>query len=74
MQLVEKLRAEKDASLNLAEYEELLYTRDPTLVAFIRSILDGAGITYIFQGDVAAYIPLLVPARLFKQKLPCPVL
>ncbi len=67
--LVEKLPEEKEEHLILIKYEELLYTHDPGLVAIIKSILDGAGITYIFQGDSSGYLhPMIVPARLFVEK------
>lgn len=67
--LVEKLPEEKEEHLILTKYEELLYTHDAGLIAIIKSILDNADITYIFQGDSCAYLhPTILPARLFVRK------
>jgi hypothetical protein len=67
--LVEKLPEEKEKHLILPEYVELLYTHDAGLIAIIKSILDNADITYIFQGDSYAYLhPTILPARLFVRK------
>lgn len=64
-----KEHQEKKEHLVPPEYVELLYTHDPGLVAIIKSILDDAGITYVFQGDIMSHVyPPIVPARLFVRK------
>jgi hypothetical protein len=51
------------------EYEEVLSTYNPGDVAVIKSLLDGEGITYFFQGEaVAPYLYNAVPMRLLVRK------
>ena len=47
------------------EYREVLSTCNPGDVALVKSLLDGEGITYFFQGEAAApYLYNAVPMRL----------
>jgi len=47
------------------DYKEVLATFNPGDIAVIKSILDGEGITYFFQGEnFTSWRPLIVPARL----------
>ena len=49
------------------EYEEVLRTFNQADIAFIKSILDAAGMTYYFIGEHFTYVgPFAVPARLIR--------
>ena len=51
------------------DYKAVLSTFRPGDIAIIKSILDGEGITYFFQGENFTYLdPLVVPARLMVKK------
>jgi hypothetical protein len=51
------------------DYKEVLATFNPGDIAIIKSILDGEGITYFFQGENFNYCrPLVIPARLMVKK------
>ncbi len=53
------------------DYKEILSTCNPGDIAVIKSILDGEGITYFFQGENfthLGYSTLMAPARLMVKK------
>ncbi|MDP8247667.1 MAG: DUF2007 domain-containing protein [Candidatus Tritonobacter lacicola] len=50
------------------DYEEILTTFNPTDIAFIKSVLEGEGITYFFKGEYFNLMrPFIEPARLMVQ-------
>jgi len=55
----------RSESLELAEFEEILFTPSPGDMAVIKSLLDNEGIVYFFRGDFfSSAHPLVQPARL----------
>ncbi len=64
--LVPDLPQSAEAESEYPEYQEVLSTYSPSDVAFIKSLLDGEGITYFFQGEsLAPYVYYALPMRLF---------
>jgi hypothetical protein len=52
-------------SLELAEFEEILFTPSPGDMALIKSLLDSEGIVYYFRGEFFSSVhPLAQPTRL----------
>ena len=55
----------KNESLELAEFEEFLFTPSSGAMAVIKSLLDSEGIVYYFRGEFFTSVhPLVQPARL----------
>jgi hypothetical protein len=55
----------KNESLELAEFEEILFTSSFGDMAVIKSLLDSEGIVYNFRGEFFSSVhPLAQPARL----------
>jgi hypothetical protein len=55
----------KNESLELAEFEEILFTPSSGDMAVIKSLLDSEGIVYYFRGEFFTSVhPLAQPARL----------
>jgi hypothetical protein len=55
----------KNESLELAEFEEVLFTPSSGDMAVIKSLLDNEGIVYFFRGEFFSSVhPLAQPARL----------
>jgi len=55
----------KNESLELAEFEEILFTPNSGDMAVIKSLLDSEGIVYHFRGEFFTSVhPLAQPARL----------
>jgi hypothetical protein len=55
----------KNESLELAQFEEILFTPSPGEMAVIKSLLDSEGIVYYFRGEFFSSVhPLAQPARL----------
>jgi hypothetical protein len=55
----------KNESLELAEFEEILFTPNSGDMALIKSLLDSEGIVYYFRGEFFTSVhPLAQPARL----------
>jgi len=51
--------------LELAEFEEILFTPNAGDMAVIKSVLDNEGIVYFFRGEFFSSVhPLVQPARL----------
>jgi hypothetical protein len=50
------------------DYKKILSTSNPGDIAFIKSILDSAGITYFFQGENFVHMAYPMPARLMVKK------
>ena len=69
VQLVPELLPTSEAALENGEFEDILATNNPGDVALIKSILDGEGITYLFQGEhVAPFVGFAIPLRLLVRK------
>lgn len=67
--LVPNLPQSAQSEAKNIEYEELLSTYSPSDVAIIKSLLEGEGITYFFQGEtVGPYIFFALPMRLLVRK------
>lgn len=63
--LVHDRPVEVHKEVEYVEYEEILRTFNPADVAVIKSILDGADITYFFKGENFLLVrPLVEPAAL----------
>jgi hypothetical protein len=61
----ELLSDPKKESLELAEFEEILFTPNSGDMAVIKSLLDSEGIVYYFRGEFFSSVhPLAQPARL----------
>lgn len=58
-----------EAEPEFVDFEEILQTYNPADIAFVKSLLDGEGITYLFQGEFFNQMgPPVVPARLLVRK------
>jgi len=64
--LVEELPS--DVEPEFVDFEEVLQTYNAADVAFVKSLLESEGITYLFQEDSFNQIPAVVPARLLVRK------
>jgi hypothetical protein len=61
----EMLPDPKNESLELAEFEEILFTPSSGDMAVIKSLLDSEGIVYYFRGEFfSSEYPFAQPARL----------
>ena len=67
VELVQELPPEPE--VEYIDYDEVLSTFNPGDIALIKSVLDGEGIIYFFQGEHFTYVrPLALPARLMVKK------
>lgn len=65
--LVEAL--ESEPAPEFVDYEEVLQTYNPADIAFVKSLLDGEGVSYFFQGEFFNQMgPPVIPARLLVRK------
>jgi len=65
--LVEVLESEPEPEF--VDYEEVLQTYNPADIAFVKSLLDGEDVSYLFQGEFFNQMgPPVIPARLLVRK------
>ena len=65
--LVEVLESEPEPEF--VDYEEVLQTHNPADIAFVKSLLDGEDVSYLFQGEFFNQMgPPVIPARLLVRK------